>query len=72
MLVGALLLLIALPIVMVHGSGAPGVADYALAALFVGFVVMETLADQQQWNFQVDLPAAHAALHSQNILRTQR
>jgi steroid 5-alpha reductase family enzyme len=50
----ALLLAIALPIVMVYGTGAPGVVDYTLAALFVGLVVMETVADQQQWNFQAD------------------
>ena len=48
----ALLLLIALPIGMVHDTGAPGLIDYALAAVFVGLVVMETVADQQQWNFQ--------------------
>ncbi|HWU69098.1 MAG TPA: DUF1295 domain-containing protein, partial [Stenotrophobium sp.] len=50
----ALLLLIALPVVMVHGTGAPGLADYALAVLYVGLVVFETVADQQQWNFQSD------------------
>jgi steroid 5-alpha reductase family enzyme len=27
-------------------------ADYLLAVLFIGFVIIETLADQQQWNFQ--------------------
>jgi steroid 5-alpha reductase family enzyme len=25
--------------------------DYAIAALFLGFVILETIADQQQWNF---------------------
>jgi steroid 5-alpha reductase family enzyme len=48
----ALLLLIALPIVMVDASGEIGAADYLLAAVFIGLVVMETTADQQQWNFQ--------------------
>ena len=48
----ALLLLIALPIVIVHDTGAPGLSDYALAVVFVGLVVMETVADQQKWNFQ--------------------
>lgn len=27
-------------------------ADYLLAAFFLGFLAMETIADQQQWNFQ--------------------
>lgn len=48
----ALLLLIALPIVMVDGAGPLSAADYLLAAAFIGLVLMETLADQQQWNFQ--------------------
>ncbi|MGH8506852.1 MAG: DUF1295 domain-containing protein [Stenotrophobium sp.] len=48
----ALLLAIALPIVMVHDTGAPGLLDYALAAVYIGLVAMETVADQQQWNFQ--------------------
>lgn len=50
----ALLLAIALPIVWVQGTGAPGLADYVLATLYLGLVVMETVADQQQWNFQAE------------------
>ncbi len=50
----ALLLLIALPVVLVQGSGAPTLFDAALALLFVGLVVLETVADQQQWNFQAE------------------
>lgn len=50
----ALLLAIALPIVMVQDTGPLGIADVALAALYVGLVAMETVADQQQWNFQAE------------------
>ncbi|MEQ1439014.1 DUF1295 domain-containing protein [Fontimonas sp. SYSU GA230001] len=50
----ALLLLIALPVVLVQGTGAPTLLDVLLAALFLGLVGLETLADQQQWNFQTE------------------
>lgn len=51
----ALLLLIALPIVVVQGIDEPlGALDWLLAALYVGLVVLETVADQQQWNFQAE------------------
>ncbi|MFA5938021.1 MAG: DUF1295 domain-containing protein [Sinimarinibacterium sp.] len=50
----ALLLLIALPVVLVQGTGAPNVFDALLAALYVGLVILETAADQQQWNFQAE------------------
>ena len=60
----ALLLLIALPIVMVDGAGALSGADYLLTVLFLGLVVMETVADQQQWNFQAEKKRrAHAGGH---------
>ena len=48
----ALLLLIALPVVLVQGTGAPTLVVARLAALDVGLVLLETVADQQQWNFQ--------------------
>ncbi len=49
----ALLLLITLPILVAFQAPNPiGWADYVLALLFVGLVVWETIADQQQWNFQ--------------------
>ena len=49
----ALLWLLALPVVVAQASPAPlGAADALLAAGFVGLVVLETWADQQQWNFQ--------------------
>ena len=49
----ALLLLLVLPLVVVQEAAAPlGWADAVLAAVFVGLVLLETVADQQQWNFQ--------------------
>ncbi|MFT4526279.1 MAG: steroid 5-alpha reductase family enzyme [Granulosicoccus sp.] len=49
-----LLMLITLPMIVVIGSDAValGMADVAIAVLFVGLVVYETIADQQQWNYQ--------------------
>lgn len=49
----ALLLMLVLPLVVVQAAARPlGAADWALAALFLGLVALETVADQQQWNFQ--------------------
>lgn len=50
----ALVLMFTLPpIVAWQAKDKPlGVADYLLAALFIALVVIETVADQQQWNFQ--------------------
>lgn len=51
----ALLLLIALPIVMAVGAPRPlGAADWILAALYLGLVAFEAVADQQQWEFQAE------------------
>lgn len=51
----ALLLLITLPVLMVHDAANPlGWADGVLAAVFLGLVAMEGVADQQQWNFQTE------------------
>jgi len=49
-----LILLFTLPIlVALKGSGTPlNWLDYLAAALFLFFVVVETVADQQQWNYQ--------------------
>ena len=49
-----LILLFTLPILVTVNEGASplGITDYVLALLFIGFVVLETIADQQQWNFQ--------------------
>ena len=51
-----LILLFTLPSVMAwHGKGTPlNLWDYLSAALFLGFVVMETIADQQQFDFQTE------------------
>ena len=49
----ALILMFTLPAVMAAGSSRGiTIADVLLAVLSVGFVVMEFIADQQQWNFQ--------------------
>jgi steroid 5-alpha reductase family enzyme len=49
-----LLLLISLPaLVALKGNEQPlGFVDFLLAALFIAFLVIETTADQQQWNYQ--------------------
>lgn len=48
-----LLVLITLPALTVLLNPRPfGVLDFVVAALFVLFLVGETVADQQQWNFQ--------------------
>jgi steroid 5-alpha reductase family enzyme len=46
-----LILLMTLPVVRSLGGSPLGWADYLLAALILGLVVMETVADQQQWNY---------------------
>ncbi len=58
----ALLLLMVLPILMaVDAPNPPGLADGAIAALYVGLVVFETIADQQQWNYQTEKKRQRAA-----------
>lgn len=48
-----LLLLITVPMIAVIGSEVPlGLLDFMIAAIFLAFVVYETIADQQQWNYQ--------------------
>lgn len=49
-----LIWLCTLPMVVVYtGRGTPlGVYDYLIAALLIGFLLIETIADQQQWNYQ--------------------
>ncbi len=49
-----LILLFTLPILVVVGSANEALAatDYLFALLFIGFVIIETIADQQQWNYQ--------------------
>jgi steroid 5-alpha reductase family enzyme len=50
----ALLLFITLPMVVAVQAGEKqvGILDVLIALMFIGFVVLETVADQQQWNFQ--------------------
>lgn len=49
----ALILLFTLPALAAWQGNAPlNWLDYLAAALYLGFVVFETVADQQQWNFQ--------------------
>ena len=47
-----LILLFTLPIVKAIGGGPLGWADYLCAAGMLFFVIIETIADQQQWNYQ--------------------
>lgn len=47
-----ILFLITTPMYAISKSTKPfGIADFALAALFLGLLTLETVADQQQWNF---------------------
>jgi steroid 5-alpha reductase family enzyme len=48
----ALILFFTLPALKSVGSGPLGWADLLLALFFLTFLVLETIADQQQWNFQ--------------------
>ena len=51
----ALLLAITLPAVVAISSSKPiGVFDIIQAILFILFVLIETIADQQQWNYQTE------------------
>ena len=57
-----LLLAIALPVNMVMDSSVElSAVDYGFAALFLGFLVFEFIADQQQWNFHQAKKAGHAS-----------
>lgn len=49
-----LIWLFTLPAVMVFQSDSQQLTmgDYILAIVYIGFVVLETIADQQQWNYQ--------------------
>ncbi len=49
-----LILLFTLPIVRSMEAGPLSWVDYVLAALFIGFVIIEYIADQQQWDFQTE------------------
>lgn len=47
-----LILLMTLPIVKSMGGRPLTAADFLLALLIIGFVIIEAVADQQQWNYQ--------------------
>lgn len=49
-----LILLFTLPMIvaMQYSSTPLNFTDFAVAAVFLGFLVFETISDQQQWNFQ--------------------
>lgn len=47
-----LILLITFPMIKSMGGGELTLFDYFLAVVVVGFIIIETIADQQQWNYQ--------------------
>lgn len=47
-----LILLITFPMIKAIGGGPLGIFDYVLAILVIASIVIETIADQQQWNYQ--------------------
>jgi len=47
-----LILFITLPALRSFGGGAVTWYDFVIAAVAVAFIIIETIADQQQWNFQ--------------------
>jgi steroid 5-alpha reductase family enzyme len=47
-----LILLFTIPIVKCMGGDPLSIVDWILATFFILFVVIETIADQQQWSFQ--------------------
>ena len=46
-----LILLMTLPAVRSMGGGSLTIAEWVLAIVLIGFIILETLADQQQWNY---------------------
>lgn len=53
-----LILLITLPAVRGIGGSPLSWIDYVVAAVILGFILIETLADQQQWNYHKEKQAA--------------
>lgn len=53
-----LILLFTLPAVRSMNGSSLGWGDYLLAAVFILLLIMETLADQQQWNYHMGKKAA--------------
>ena len=56
-----LILLMTLPAVRSMNGLPLGWADYLIAGLFLSFIILETIADQQQWNYQKEKQQALAA-----------
>jgi len=56
-----LILLITLPAVRSLGGSPLGWVDYLLAGLILGFVLIEMVADQQQWNYHKEKKKALAS-----------
>ena len=48
----SLIWMLTIPLVRSANSGPIGWPDYILAAVAIGLLIMETIADQQQWDFQ--------------------
>lgn len=48
----ALILLMTLPALRSFGGGPVTLVDYLIAGVAIVFIIIETVADQQQWNFQ--------------------
>ena len=68
----ALILAFTLPTIIAVSSDKPlGITDYILAALLVVFVIIETIADQQQWNFQTQKHKKKNAGKALNAEQTQ-
>lgn len=64
-----LILAFTLPTIVAIGSDKPlGIIDILLAIVLVVFVVIETIADQQQWNFQQE---KHRKLKSGELLNQE-
>lgn len=56
-----LIMLITLPAVRSMGGSTLGWTDYLIGALLLGFIVFETIADQQQWNYHKEKRKAMAS-----------
>lgn len=68
----ALMLAFTLPaIVVMETDKAIGVADVVLVFIMLFFVVIETIADQQQWNFQTEKHRRKNAGESLNTEQSQ-
>ncbi len=60
-----LILLFTLPIVRSIGGGPLSWIDYVFAGIFIFILILETIADQQQWNYQKE---KYHSIHNQQEL----